>query len=403
MATSIQSASSRTNVLEIVGNAIVGGMETSVARLLDRLPAQQFGVSVLCPFESSFTDKLRATGAEVYITPMPHEDPLWSSIQLAVAMVKSGAIDLVHTHLPNAHLLGGIVGRLTDKPVLATIHGRQIGVLDFEVHRAAATHLHAVCRQTYFQALGIGVSANQLHFVPNGVDTEVFTAQRNRHGRLRRLFGISEEAVVAGFVGRLSPEKGPDVFLRAALAIRETCPTAHFVMLGEGPMESQLQAFVAQFGLASTVHFAGVCTDMPSAMAELDLLLLTSRSEAMPLALMEAMASGLPVVATSVGGVPDLVQHGVSGWLTAEGDYEDIAVRAVALIGDMHLRDQVGRHARERAIARLSLSDTVASMSGLLKRLAQGRSPPRRISSVSSEASPAGALASAPGAKESTG
>ena len=153
MPSTIQPASSRIHVLEIIGNAIVGGMENSVLRLIERLPPPRFSVSALCPFEGPYSERLRAAGAEVHIVPMP-DDPPWSAIHLACALIKSHAVDVLHSHLPNAHVLAGIAGRLSGKPVLATIHGRQLTPLDLEVHRSAGTHLHVVCKQSQFNALG---------------------------------------------------------------------------------------------------------------------------------------------------------------------------------------------------------------------------------------------------------
>jgi glycosyltransferase involved in cell wall biosynthesis len=383
MPPTIQPASTRIQVLEVIGNAIVGGMENSVLRLIERLPAQRFGVSALCPFESPYTELLRSAGAEVSILPMP-DDPPWSGIHFACSLIKAGAIDVIHSHLPNAHVLAGIAGRLTGKPVLATIHGRQLSPLDLEVHRSTNTHLHVVCRQSHLNALGIGIAPAQLNLIPHGVDTEVFKPQRRRAGRLRQRFGIPEAACVVGFVGRLSPEKGPDVFLRMALGVHERSPQTRFIVIGDGPMRQRLENFVQQFDLAQTVHLAGMQDDIATLMNELDVIVSTSHSEAMPLTVMEAMASGLPMVATRVGAVPDLVQHGVTGWLAGEGDYEGLGALVLDLLQNDELRARAGLAARQRAVERFSLASTVHATEQLLTRLAQPRAEQRRIGTVTS-------------------
>jgi glycosyltransferase involved in cell wall biosynthesis len=366
-------------------------MESYVERLIERLPRSRFAITALCPFESPYTDRLRALDIEVLITPMP-EDPPWSSIQMTAALISAGGVDLVHAHLSNAHLLGGLAGRLTDTPVLSTIHGRQLTPLDLEVHRLVGSHLSVVCRQSYFNALGLGVNAGQLSCDTNGVDTRIFQpAQRGAAG-LRAGLGLPMPTPLVGFVGRLSPEKGPEVFVRAALLLRSRRPDAHCVMVGEGPMEGSLRSLIAQCGLADRVHLVGSRDDMPAVYNELDLVMSTSHSEAMPLALMEAMACGLPVVATRVGGVPDMVEHGQTGWLVARNDFDDLAARCAVLLGDDNERARMGERARRRAVERMNIDDSVERIAKLFARLAAPRTASQRrvaplVRAVAGEAS----------------
>jgi glycosyltransferase involved in cell wall biosynthesis len=368
----------RTHVLQIVGNAIVGGMENYVARLVESLPRERYGVSLLAPFESPFTERLREAGADAVITAITDE-PSWQSIQLTSALIQSRAVDVIQTHLPNAHVLGALAGQLTGRPVLATVHGRAVATLDIEVQRLAGSHLGVVCRQSYFQALGVGVDPRHVHFIPNGVDTEQFRSQPARDGALRSRFGVGVATPLVGFVGRLSVEKGPDLFLRTALSVRAQCPGAEFVLVGEGPMLESLQTFAGRFGLVDTVHFAGAQEDMPRIFNELDVVVSSSRSEAMPLAVMEAMASGVPVVACKVGGIPDLVAHGVTGWLVDAGDCDGLATRVVELLEDEVMCHAMRRAARARAVARLSLEQSVDATTKLLAQLTEQPGEPRHV------------------------
>jgi glycosyltransferase involved in cell wall biosynthesis len=374
----------RIHVLEVIGNAIVGGMETCVERLVERLPPERFAITALCPFESPFTERLRARDIEVLVTPMP-DDPPWSSIQMTCAMIKAGAIDVLHAHLPNAHALAGIAGRLTGKPVLATLHGHRIGVLDLEVHRNAGTHLSVVCRQSYFHALGLGVSAGQLSCNPNGVDIDAFQPRPRPAIALRAALGIPASAPVVGLLGRLSPEKGPEVFLSAALVAHARLPEAHFVLVGDGPLAPALREAIARMRLEGRVHLAGLRRDVAATLNDIDVLVSSSHSEAMPLAVMEAMASGLPVVATRVGGLPDMVDEGESGWLVAPGDFNAIAARLQQILGTPGELERMGRAARLRAVEKMALSDTVDRMAALLARLVPARAAQREISAVVSD------------------
>lgn len=359
-------------VLEVVGNAIVGGMEAWVQRFVAHAPAARCRFTALLPAEGPFADALRSLGTEVVVLPMP-DNPPWVSIQAALGVVRARGIEVLHAHLPRAHLLAGLVGRLAHRPVLATVHGRELSLTDLEVHRAAGTHLSVVCRQSRFHALGLGVDEAFISCIPNGVDTTVFQPRpRSSAAGLRGQLGLEANALLVGFVGRLSPEKGPEVFIRAMAALAGLAaggPPVHAVIAGDGPLQATVDGLIAERGLQGRVHRLGLCTDMPALYAELDVLVSTSWSEAMPLALMEALASGLPVVATRVGGVPDLIEHGQNGWLVAPGDAQDVAGRCAGLLADAAGRARMGRQARERAVARLDLRPGVARMVDLLWRL----------------------------------
>lgn len=376
-------AGRRIHVLECVGNAIVGGMERWVERLVAQLPTERFRISLLCPYEGRFSAAMRALGAEVFCVPMP-EDPCWSAAQVVQALVRSSGVDLLHAHLPNAHALAGLVSRLSDVPLLSTIHGRQITLLDLEVHRAVHSHLSVVCRHSYYHALGMGVDMRRLSCEPNGVDTRCFHPGPRPAQGLRARLGLTQDAPLVGFVGRLSPEKGPEQFLRAVSLLQEGLPECtRFVMVGEGPMRALLEAELARLGLGQRVLLAGHWDDMPALYRELDLLVSASHSEAMPLALMEGMASGLPVVATRVGGIPEIVQHGISGWLVAARDIEDIAGRVRQMLTQPELRQRMGAAARQDMVERLDLGPSLDRVAALMQALARPAHEPHRLEDVS--------------------
>ncbi len=379
-------ADKRIHVLQVLGNAIVGGMETWVLRLLERLPQERFMVTALCPFESSITERLRALDIDTLVVSMPPDDPSWAALQETCALVQAGGVDVLHAHLPNAHMLAALAARLTGKPIVTTIHGLRMTPHDLEVHRCTGSHVHTVCRQTYYQALGVGVDADRICCIPNGVDTKLFRPPAERPRALRGTIGIGDSAPLVGFVGRLSPEKGPDLFVRVAELARRAVPDAHFVLIGDGPMRDELIVRIDEENLRSRVHLAGLRDDLPQVYGELDLLVSTSRSEAMPLALMEAMACGVPIVATRVGGVPDLVVHESTGFLAGYCDCRTAADAIVELLVSPQERERMSQAARALALQRFDLDDSVAQVSQLLARLAVPRRAPRPVSAVGADA-----------------
>ncbi|MDH0868157.1 glycosyltransferase [Mitsuaria sp. GD03876] len=359
------------HVLQIVGNGIVGGMERCVERLVAGLGRTgAFRFTVLCPSEGDFAERIRAAGGGIGVVAMP-EDPPWASIQMVASLIAAERVDLVHAHLPNAHVLGGLAARLAGVPCMTTIHGRQVILPDLEVHRLVGSHLSVVCRQSYYHALGLGVDPDRLSLEPNGVDVEMFRPGPRPAGGLRAALGLGAEALLAGFVGRLSPEKAPEVFIRGAAQLLQRLPDAHFALVGEGPMKTQLRENVERMGLAGRIHLTGGIDDVRPVFHDLDLLVSSSNSEAMPLALMEGMASGLPVVATRVGGVPEIVEHGGTGWLVAARDYEDLAGRMHQMLTLHELRRRMGEAARARMEKHHRLDRALEGLANRMRSLAR--------------------------------
>jgi glycosyltransferase involved in cell wall biosynthesis len=187
-------------------------------------------------------------------------------------------------------------------------------------------------------------------YVPNGVAP----LPPARYAGFLTRYGVPAGADVVGNVGRLAPEKRQDVFLEACARIVAERPATHAVLLGDGRERQALERLARRLGIADRVHFAGLVEDVPAACAELTLLLHTSDTEGTPRAVVEAMAAGVPVIATAVGGVPDLVDDGRTGVLTQRGDAAALAREAVRLLDQPATRREMGERGRRRAEALFS-------------------------------------------------
>jgi glycosyltransferase involved in cell wall biosynthesis len=345
------------HILEIAGNAIVGGMETYVHNLVCNLPEYGIKVTCLAPYESAFTAGLREQNSEVFITEMAG-DPPWRSIQFTVELVRQKKIHAIHAHLPRAHILGGLVGRLANIPVVATIHGMDLDLLDLGAYHTTGTHLIVVCQQAYAQALIHGVNSRDLTLIHNGVDTGVYSPRRSWKD-FRTAIQLPRDAPLVGFVGRLAWEKGPDDFIRAAEYVHARLPDVHFVIVGEGPMEAELREMTVSSQLENTVHMTGLMTETWKIYPAFSLLAQTSRVEGMPLVLLEAMACGLPVAAMGIGGVPEIVEVGSTGLLSAPGDWVGLGEALVSLLNAPDRITQMGRAARERVERYFDLNQSI--------------------------------------------
>jgi glycosyltransferase involved in cell wall biosynthesis len=360
-------ASPPLRVLEVLGNAIPGGMEHYVGNLLENF-GSSIRPTVIAPFVSPMTERWAALGIPVHIAAIDDEIGLAHSVERIVELARHVQADVLHAHLPNAHAASTIAGAACGVPVVATIHGRQLTLRDVEALQLGEGHAVMVCEYGLAQARLLGIDASRVSWIPNGVDTQRFSPSPAR---------IASQSVTVGFVGRLAPEKGPLDFVRVAALLLHATPTLRFRIIGDGPLRGEVESAVVRSSLADRVELVGMVHDMPAAYRGLDMLVSTSQSEGAPLAILEAMACGLPVIATSVGGVPEIVSDGVTGRVCPPRGIHMAADTVEELASRPDKRLDWGRAARKRVLENYDLRTHVAKITALFERIA-GRSAATR-------------------------
>jgi L-malate glycosyltransferase len=185
--------------------------------------------------------------------------------------------------------------------------------------------------------------------VPLGLDLQPFLA--GDAPPLRGELGIDERAIVFGYVGRLVPIKDLGTLVLAFARLLDAMPCAYLLIAGDGPVRPEIEALITQRKLGGGVRLLGWREDLAPLYATIDVCVLSSRNEGTPVAIIEAMAAGRPVVATRVGGVPDVVEEEATGLLAPPGDVEALAAAMQRLAGDAELRRTMGAHARDVAAA----------------------------------------------------
>lgn len=209
--------------------------------------------------------------------------------------------------------------------------------------------------------------------IPNGVPDPVPATPADR-AAVRRELGLSDRHVVAGIVARLTAVKAHPVLLAAMARLRLSHPRLRLVVVGAGPEEPKLRLLAAGYGIAERVVFAGSRTDVTRLLGGFDVFCLSSRFEAAPIAVLEAMTAGLPVVCTDCGALPELVADGVEGRVVPVDDDEKLAVALGELVADTGLRDRMGAAARTRAAREYGIDRTARAYEELLTSLcARGR------------------------------
>jgi glycosyltransferase involved in cell wall biosynthesis len=360
----------RIHLLEVIGNASIGGMENYLKDFISNLPPEKFCVSCICPYESSFTASLRQLGVQdIYITPIA-DDPSWRSIQLTVEISRLHHIDLLHAHMPKAHVLAGLAGCLLHKPVVATIHGMNVTSHELGITRGVGSYIITNCQESFTQALAMGIPPEKLYLVRNGVDTKSFSRKKSAGRQLHDSIHVPLNTRLVGFVGRLEHEKGPDLFIRAADYVHQQYPDVHFVIAGEGSMRGEIEKMCKQMRLDQHVHFVGWLNDTASLYSNLDILAHTSRSDGTSLVLLEAMACECPQVGIAVGGVREIIENESTGMLAGAGDWEEVGIKINQLLEEPDRMKSMGEAARIRLEELFDVVKNTQSTAKVLQKIA---------------------------------
>jgi glycosyltransferase involved in cell wall biosynthesis len=206
---------------------------------------------------------------------------------------------------------------------------------------------------------------DQFAVVPSGIDLNRFSQARINGRQVPEWFGCPSDAIIVGSVGWLTDVKGHRYLLEAAQKITQTCPDLHIVIVGSGNQHDALRQQATQLGLEASVHLLGHRDDIETCLAGFDLFVLPSSNEGMGRALIEAMAAGLPVIATKVGGIPALVNHGVNGLLVPSGDAQALADALRSILEHPDMARKLGEAARQSIGARFGTSYMVQAIETL--------------------------------------
>jgi len=350
-------------VLQLITRLDKGGAPRIFLKLIRDLKEEGIDLVMASGPSQQPEEKPRGFSQRFHIPyyPLPHLrreiSPLHDALALLeiIALIRKEKPDLLHTHTTKAGILGRVAGWITRTKTIHTPHGHLFygyfgkGKERFYVllEQLAARLCERIItisedeRREYLHR-GIG-NAKKVATVYNGIDTRQFPGDGKR---VRAELGIAQGIPVVGFVGRLEQVKGPDRFVEAAKEVRAACPQAHFVMVGDGPMMADLMKMAQGI---SGFHFLGYREDIPDLMAALDLVMIPSLNDGFNLAAVEAMASSKPIVATAVGGLPEVVGDG--GILVKPEDTKGLALEIIRLINAPDLRKQIGEKGRKRAEA----------------------------------------------------
>jgi glycosyltransferase involved in cell wall biosynthesis len=326
-------------VLQIIETADPGGAESVLVALAQGIRGsdESIGATLL---EGWTSRTLRELGIPVNVMPLSRAFDFGWALRFA-KFLREQRIDVVHAHEFAASCYATLGAALSRVPVVCTIHGKNYWPHRY-YRRAAfrrvigAAHRFVAVSEDLrsFTADVLGIDSARIQVIGNGVDGSKYFRDASRRAQVRRELGLADQDEVIIAVGELSPVKGHETLIRAVAALARERPLVRLLIAGEGGQRAKLLELARELDFTGRVQLLGFRRDVPALLAAADVYAMPSFSEGMPLALIEAMAARMPIVASRVGGIPALVSHGKSGLLTEAGDPVMLADALRALVTD---------------------------------------------------------------------
>lgn len=366
------------NVMQMTDVTGRGGAEKALVDLALRLDRSRFNVTV-CATRTTGNYQPLLDAAGVHTIVMERNSRLESYKMLRLLQImRQQPVHVLHTHLFGANTWGRVLGKLAGVPVIvAHEHWSSRSSREVKIDRLLYRMTDRILvpsrasKQLVMQTEHI--PARYLDVAYNGVDISLFSPSASSAAEARRELCIEPDDIVVGTVGRLSADKGgQDHLLWAANEARKQHPSVRLLVVGEGPLRHGLEELAAKLGMLDkgAAIFTGARTDVARLLSAMDIFVLPSLKEALPIAVLEAMAMQLPAVATRVGGVPEVVQDGTTGLLVPPGDREALLAALVRLIADADLRGSLGQAGQARVHAHFTVDKMVEHVEQLYEMLA---------------------------------
>ncbi len=378
-----------TRVVEIMASGAGGGAQVSVQNLVTRLDQARYEVEVISLSDGPAVRRLRAAGVTVHVVDEADDG---AALARVVELLRDCPPDVTHNHMYRAEIIGTRAALalaeagLTRPYVVSTIHSSRVRSIEDRALLRRLTpsmdRLIAVSRAIIAKLVAEGRTAAPVELVYNGVDLKKYE-YTDACCTLPEEYGFPEGTPLVGVVARLEAEKGHRTLLEAWPRVLERVPNAKLLIIGEGSQRANLEAQAEEMDLLgercsgdrcvgtrrarpdAKVLFTGLRDDVPAVTAALDVAVLPSYREAQGLALLEAMALRRPVVATNVGGVPEMVHDGVTGLLVPPHDPVSLGTAIARLLTDHPLADMVARAGHDFVHGNFSLDEMVRAISAI--------------------------------------
>ncbi|MEG1720464.1 MAG: glycosyltransferase, partial [Pseudoflavonifractor sp.] len=357
-------------VIHLISGGDSGGAKTHVHTLLQNLSnAPEVEITMVCFMEGPFSQEARELGIATIVYPGQN---ILRTYRALKKLILDGKYDIIHCHGARGNMMGALLRRSTGLPVVSTVHSDyRLDYMGRPLSRLTYGTINTLALRRLDYRIGVsdamvdllisrGFDPDRLFAIYNGLDFSPRKIALDRAAYFQSVgLQADAESVVVGIAARLNPVKDMPTLIRGFASAHETCPNLRLLIAGDGAQLAELQALCAQLGVTEQVCFAGWITDTDSFYNAIDINTLTSLSETFPYSLTEGARAGLPTIASRVGGVPYLIDHGVNGLLFEAGDFAALGRHMVTLAQDANLRQHMGQRLYQKAKTEYSLESTL--------------------------------------------
>jgi glycosyltransferase involved in cell wall biosynthesis len=363
-------------ILHLSSTSGPGGAEMIVSRLAGALDGSRYR-SLVCLYHPGWLkERCEKQGLATHLLPIHGKfDVQW--VRKACELVRREGVGLIHAHEFTGNTYGSLVAKLAGVPLVATVHGKSYYSEQYKRRLA----YRAVSRVATMVAVSedlkrfitgtVGVPAERIKVIYNGQEILPAVGPEGK-SRLRGEFGLEENESVVGVVGSLYPVKGHEYLLAAVPQVLKSHPRTKFLIVGRGELEASLKEEVKRARLEKQVCFLGFREDVAALLSLMDIFVLPSLSEGLSIALLEAMAAGKPVIATNVGGNPELVVDGETGYSVPPRDPDALAAKLRLLLGNKCQAKTLGDNGQKRVRQKFSLQAMADNYQRLYEECLQG-------------------------------
>lgn len=381
-------------IAEVITRLVRGGAQEGTLLITERLLREGYSVLLVYgPGDISMLDRLPKDNPDLTRVPIPEFRrrilPVWdflALIRLTGVFLKYRP-DLVHTHTSKAGILGRWAAKLAGVPVI--IHSPRGSIYHETYFKETVLKLFAflerwtakftemiatLCESEKQDYVRYGIAPpEKFTTIYSGTEIKRYTQVRGDVEEKKRKLGIPPNCPVIGYVARMTPEKGHRLCLKAFQRVLGEFPNAVLVLVGGGPLETEVMGCVGQWNLEDKVMILGARKDVPEILRTFDCFIQTSLWDGLPRAMVEAMLAERPVVATSVGGIPEVIHHRKTGLLVQEKNAEELASGVIEILRDPILAQELGKNARKRMEEVFDIDASVDKLFSLYESLLKKR------------------------------